>query len=186
MLREFLDPDVKWHGGNASAPDACHNREQALEFMRQARSRQGVGELVDVVDAGDKVVVIMRPPSEDGEPAALSANLTTFRGGKAIEMVHYPNPQRRPCRRRRQSAVSAALSAAKVKSLRGALSAATIGLCPLPPRNGRLRISLTASARIARTYRLIETRRHDDSVESRRRPSVEDCWGFRGGSALIR
>jgi hypothetical protein len=24
----------------------------------------------------------------DGEPAALSANLTTFRDGKAVEMVH--------------------------------------------------------------------------------------------------
>jgi ketosteroid isomerase-like protein len=91
-LREFLDPDVKWHGGDPSAPGACHNREQALAFMRQARSRRRVGELVDVVGAGDKVVVIMRAPSEDGEPAALSANLTTFRDGKAIEMVHYPNP----------------------------------------------------------------------------------------------
>jgi hypothetical protein len=35
----------------------------------------------------------MRPPSEDGEQAAPSANLTTFRDGKAIEMVHYPNPE---------------------------------------------------------------------------------------------
>jgi ketosteroid isomerase-like protein len=91
-IREFLDPDVKWHGGDPAAAGACHNREQALEFMRQARSSRRVGELVDVIDAGDKVVVIMRPPSEDGEQAPLSANLTTFRDGKAIEMVHYPNP----------------------------------------------------------------------------------------------
>ena len=92
-IGEFLDPDVKWHGGDPSAAGACTNREQALEFIRRARSRRRVGELVDVVDAGDKVVVIMRPPSEDGEPAALSANLTTFRDGKAIEIVHYPNPE---------------------------------------------------------------------------------------------
>jgi len=92
-IREFLDPDVKWHGGDPSAPGACANREQALEFMRRARSLRRVGELIDVVDAGDKVVVIMRPPSEHGEPTALSANLTTFRNGKAIEMVHYPNPE---------------------------------------------------------------------------------------------
>jgi ketosteroid isomerase-like protein len=92
-IRAFLAPDVKWHGGDPSAPGACHNREQALEFMRKARSRRRVGELVDVVDAGDKVVVIMRPPSEHGQVAALSANLTTFRDGKAIEMVHYPNPE---------------------------------------------------------------------------------------------
>lgn len=90
---EFLDPDVKWHGGDPSAAGACHNREQALDFMRQARSLSRIGELVDVVDAGDKVVVIMRPPAPDGEAAALSANLTTFRNGKAVEMVHYPNPE---------------------------------------------------------------------------------------------
>jgi ketosteroid isomerase-like protein len=92
-IREFLDPDVQWHAGDPSAPGACTNREQALEFMRRARSRRRLGELVDVLDAGDKVVVIMRPPSENGEPTALSANLTTFRNGKAIEMVHYPNPE---------------------------------------------------------------------------------------------
>jgi len=92
-IREFWDPNVRWHGGDPSAPGACQNREEALAFMRRARSRRGVGELVDIVDAGEKVVVIMRPPSEGGEPAALSANLTTFRDGKAVEMVHYPNPE---------------------------------------------------------------------------------------------
>ncbi len=35
----------------------------------------------------------MRPPSQEGEQAALSGNLTTFRDGKVIEMVHYPNPE---------------------------------------------------------------------------------------------
>jgi ketosteroid isomerase-like protein len=91
-LREFLDPDVKWHGGDPSAAGACHNRGQALQFMRQARGRGEIGELVDIRDAGDKVVVIVRPPAQGGEPGALSANLTTFGDGKAIEMVHYPNP----------------------------------------------------------------------------------------------
>jgi ketosteroid isomerase-like protein len=92
-IREFLDPDVKWHGGDPSAPGACRNREEALAFMGRARTRRPVGELVEIVDAGDKVVVIMRPPPEGDEPAPLIANLTTFRGGKAIEMVHYPNPE---------------------------------------------------------------------------------------------
>jgi hypothetical protein len=54
---------------------------------------RGVGELVDILDAGEKVVVIIRPPSSEGEPAALRANVTTFRDGKAVEMVHYPNPE---------------------------------------------------------------------------------------------
>lgn len=87
-IRELLVLDVKWHGGDLSAAGACHNREQALEFMRQARSRRPLGELVDVVDAGDRVVVIMRSAPQDDEPAALSANLTTFRDGKVIETVH--------------------------------------------------------------------------------------------------
>jgi hypothetical protein len=61
--------------------------------MRRARSRQRIGELIDVVDAGDQVVVIIRASSDDSEPVTLSANLTTFRDGRAIEMVHYPNPE---------------------------------------------------------------------------------------------
>jgi len=62
------------------APAATANRP--LDFMRQAGSRGGIGELVDVIAAGDKVVVILRPVSAVGEQAALSANLTTFRDGK--------------------------------------------------------------------------------------------------------
>jgi ketosteroid isomerase-like protein len=92
VIGELLDPDVTWHGGDPAAPGSCHNRGEALAFMRQAHARGGVGELVDVIDAGDRVVVVMRPPSVDGEPATLSANLTTFRDGKVIEMVHYPSP----------------------------------------------------------------------------------------------
>jgi ketosteroid isomerase-like protein len=92
-VRDFLDPDVSWHGGDPSADGACHGREQALEFMRRARSRRGIAELIDVVDAGDQVVIMTRVFSKDGKPAALSANLTTFRDGRAIEMVHYPSPE---------------------------------------------------------------------------------------------
>jgi ketosteroid isomerase-like protein len=89
-IADFLDPDVKWHGGDPTDPAACHNRTEALEFMRQAQKRGPVGELVDILAAGDKVVLITRRAGEDGEPE-LTANLTTFRDGKAVEMVHYPN-----------------------------------------------------------------------------------------------
>jgi ketosteroid isomerase-like protein len=90
-IRELLDPDVKWHGGQPS--DGCQNRKQTLEWMRNAQARRGSppAELIEIVDAGDQVVVIMRRTGEDGEPE-LVANLTTFRDGKVIEMVHYPNP----------------------------------------------------------------------------------------------
>ena len=59
--------------------------------MRQAWVRQGPGELVDVVDAGDNVVLIMRPAPDGTGPPATSANVATFRDGKVVEMVHYPD-----------------------------------------------------------------------------------------------
>jgi ketosteroid isomerase-like protein len=92
-LSAILDPDVKWHAGDPDAAYACQNRQQAVAFMRQNWGRRGAppGELVELVDAGDKVVVIMRRFGEDAEPE-LVANLTTFRDGKVVEMVHYPNP----------------------------------------------------------------------------------------------
>jgi ketosteroid isomerase-like protein len=89
-VRDMLDPDVKWHGGDPSAVGSCQNRDQALQFMRLARGRNPRAELVDFVDAGEKVVVITRGRAGDG-PAEQVANLTTFRDGKAVEMVHYPN-----------------------------------------------------------------------------------------------
>jgi ketosteroid isomerase-like protein len=91
-IGELLDPEVKWHAGDPSARYACHNRAEALEFMRNRRIQRSGAELVDVVGAGDKVVVITRRPTEGGEDE-LGANLTTFRDGKAVEMVHYANPE---------------------------------------------------------------------------------------------
>jgi ketosteroid isomerase-like protein len=92
-IRELLDPAVRWHGGDPTAPGACRNREQAIQFMRQAWARGEPGELVDVIGAGDKVVVIMRPAPDETGPAATAANVTTFRDGKVVEMVHYPDPR---------------------------------------------------------------------------------------------
>ena len=92
-IRSLLDADVKWHGGDPSAPGACRNRDQAREFMGRARSVRGAIELVDVFGAGDKVVVIMRPHAADGQQAELRANLATFRHGKVVEMVHFPSAE---------------------------------------------------------------------------------------------
>jgi ketosteroid isomerase-like protein len=89
-LSELLHPEVKWHAGDPSAAWACTNRGQALEFMRRNSARRSLPQLVDVIGAGDKVVVVTRRRSEEGQPE-LVANLTTFRDGKVIEMVHYPN-----------------------------------------------------------------------------------------------
>jgi ketosteroid isomerase-like protein len=87
-IAELLAPDVRWHGGDPAAAGACQNREQALAFMRRSEVIRGRSvELVDVVDAGDKVVVVMQPPG-DGPQVA---NVVSFRDGEAVEMVHYAN-----------------------------------------------------------------------------------------------
>ena len=91
-IRELLDPDVKWHAGDPTAIGTCQNREQALRFMSRPERGRPLGELVDAIDAGDRVVVIMRPPGPDADPDALQANLTTFRDGKVVEMVHFDDP----------------------------------------------------------------------------------------------
>jgi ketosteroid isomerase-like protein len=90
-ISEIMDPDVKWHGGDPSV--GCQNRKQTLGWMRKNWMRRGgpPGELVELIDAGDRVVVIMRRMVE-GEESELVANLTTFRDRKVVEMVHYPNP----------------------------------------------------------------------------------------------
>jgi ketosteroid isomerase-like protein len=90
VIADLLDPDVKWHAGDPDAEYACHNREEALQFMRRAE-RRGPGELLDVIPAGDKVVLLTRPRPDGTGPPATSANVSTFRDGKVVEMVHYPS-----------------------------------------------------------------------------------------------
>ena len=92
-ISALLDPNVKWHGGDPAAAGSCQSRRQALVFMRRAHEHGRLGELVDVVDAGEQVVVIMQPPPQGAKPAQPVANLTTFRNGKVIEMIHFPNPE---------------------------------------------------------------------------------------------
>jgi ketosteroid isomerase-like protein len=87
-VSDFLAPDVKWHGGDPDGEGACHNREQALEVIRQAFDQGFAADLVNVIGAGERVVVILRPVGS----GRTVANLATFRDGKAIEMVHYPDP----------------------------------------------------------------------------------------------
>jgi len=69
--------------------------EQMLRhFIRQGMQRGAIGELVDVIDAHDQVVVVLRPPKnlELGE-SELRANLTTFRDGKVVQMIAYQTPE---------------------------------------------------------------------------------------------
>ncbi len=81
---ELLDPNVTWHGG-APGPDSCHNRDEALVWIRRALAHGRIGSLEDVIDAGDRVVTVMRPPGA----SAQRANVATFRNGKVVEMQAY-------------------------------------------------------------------------------------------------
>jgi ketosteroid isomerase-like protein len=93
-IAELLDPDVKWHGGDPAA--SCVNRDQALAWMRRAPARRKgpLPALVDVVERGDQVVVVMQPPPTEDDPAPRrTANLATFRDGKVVEMVHYADAE---------------------------------------------------------------------------------------------
>jgi ketosteroid isomerase-like protein len=57
-VTEFLDPDVKWHGGDPDGEGACRNRDQALEVIRKAFDQGFAADLVSVIGAGDRVVVV--------------------------------------------------------------------------------------------------------------------------------
>lgn len=92
VMAGLLDPDVTWHGGDPGGGGGCRNRGETLDFMRQALAHLDTVELVDVVGAGDRVAVIMRPRPA-GADATTIANLATFRDGRIVEMVHYPDPE---------------------------------------------------------------------------------------------
>lgn len=89
-IRELLDPDVKWHGGNPA--DGCQNRAQTLRFM-QRPGALGLGRLLDVIDAGDRVVVVLQPRDPHGATLPPRANVTTLRDGRVVEMVAYETPE---------------------------------------------------------------------------------------------
>lgn len=89
LISSLLDPDVKWHGGDPTAEGSCQNRSQALHWMQRARAGSPLPDLVDVKEAGDKVVLVLRPRVTEGEESRLTANVTTFRDGKVVEMVHF-------------------------------------------------------------------------------------------------
>jgi len=44
-IADLLAADVRWHGGDPSAPEACRSRKEALEVIRAAIERGAVGEL---------------------------------------------------------------------------------------------------------------------------------------------
>lgn len=88
-----LDRDVRWEAvGDPDAEGACHNREEAVAFIRRSLAEGVSAELLDVHDAGDKLVAVIHAhaPPEGELPPEPHGELLRVRDGKVIEMVVYP------------------------------------------------------------------------------------------------
>src|SRR5262249_15585818 len=138
------------------AEGACRNRKQALVFMRRFAGRAVT--LVDVVAAGDKVVVVMRP--ESGEEVA---NLATFRDGRVVEIVHYPDPDE-------ALAAAAAASAAPAAKVTAATGVARLRL----DTPGRIGSATRRSARASSAS--LRPRRSLPKASSGRAGSTRSGW----------
>ena len=90
---EALHPDVRWHAaGDPDGEGACHNREVAVAFIRRALADGLTAELLDVRDAGDRLVAVIHthaPPEWERSPGP-HGELVTVRDGKIVQMVIYP------------------------------------------------------------------------------------------------
>jgi hypothetical protein len=85
--------EVRWYGaGEGEEPDGCHNRDEAVAFIRLALADGVTAELLDIRDAGDRVVLIFQrhQPPDWGERPEPHGELVTVRDGKVVEMVVYP------------------------------------------------------------------------------------------------
>jgi ketosteroid isomerase-like protein len=89
---EVLDPEVRWHAaGDPDGEGACHNREDAAAFIRRALADGMTAELLDVRDAGERLVAVIHthaPPEWDYGPEP-HGELVTVRDGKVTEMLVY-------------------------------------------------------------------------------------------------
>jgi ketosteroid isomerase-like protein len=87
-----LDPEVRWYAADdPEGEGACRNREQATAFMRRSLAEGVTAELLDVQDAGDRLVTVIRthaPPEWELGPEP-HGELVTVRNGKVTEIVVY-------------------------------------------------------------------------------------------------
>jgi hypothetical protein len=70
---------------------ACHSREDATAFIRRALADGLTAELLDVRDAGERLVAVIHthaPPEWERSPDP-HGELVTIRDGKVVEMVVY-------------------------------------------------------------------------------------------------
>jgi ketosteroid isomerase-like protein len=87
-----LDPQVRWYP--ADEPDAdgiCHNRGEALAFLKRARAGGVSAELLELREVGDRIVSIIQThvPPDWGDQPPPHGEVVTVRDGKVVEMVVY-------------------------------------------------------------------------------------------------
>lgn len=88
-----LDPNINWHGAGAGESEtACHSRSDAAAFLRNAISDGVSAELLDIRDAGDRLVAIVQTHvPDDWEPVTEPhGELVSVRDGKVTEILVYP------------------------------------------------------------------------------------------------
>jgi ketosteroid isomerase-like protein len=89
-IEAVLHPRVRWYPADEpGAAEACSSREQAIAFIRAAPGAGRSADLVDVIDAGERVVLILhrrRPPGADERPEP-HGEVIAVRDGAIVEMV---------------------------------------------------------------------------------------------------
>jgi len=88
-----LDPHVRWYAaGEPDGEGSCASRADAAAFLRRALADGVTADLLDVRDAGDRLVAVMHthaPPEWERSPEP-HGEIITIREGKVTEMVIYP------------------------------------------------------------------------------------------------
>src|SRR5436190_892457 len=61
VVERTLDPQVRWYGaGDPDGEGGCQNREEALAFIRSALANGTTVRLLDIHDAGDRLVLTLQ------------------------------------------------------------------------------------------------------------------------------
>lgn len=93
-VSRLLAEDVRWHAAGFET-GGCQNRDQALEWMRQALALGRAVEVVDVraMDEERVLVLLQRTPQEEDEVPDPHGQIVRFRGDEIAEIIVYPSPE---------------------------------------------------------------------------------------------
>lgn len=88
-----LDTNVQWYAaGEPAGEGGCHSRADAAAFLQRALEDGLTAELLDVRDAGDRLVAIVHthaPPEWERSPDP-HGEVVTVRDGRIVEMIIHP------------------------------------------------------------------------------------------------